>query len=125
MADVFEYYKAITNTKEQMITDDVSEAGYVPFVINRTLSYSTDALFHANQMNQYPQLDKKMQFDYYLYGLRKRNRFARWAKKFSSDDLDAIKQYYKYSDKRAMEALAVLDEQQIKEIKKRLHKGGK
>lgn len=125
MADVFEYYKAITNNKQQMITDEVSEAGYVPFVINRTLSYSTDALFHANEINQYPHLDKKMQFDYYLHALRKRSRFARWAKKVSTDDLDAIKQYYKYSDKRALEAIVVLTEQQIKDIKDRLNKGGK
>jgi hypothetical protein len=125
MSNVFEYYKAVTYTKQELITDQVSEAGYVPFIINRSLSYTNDGLFVANEVNRFPQLDKKLQFDYYFHGLRKRNRFAKWAKKVSSEDLDAIKVFYKYSDRKALDAIAILSEQQIKDIKDRLHKGGK
>lgn len=120
----FEYFKAISTTKEQLITDQQSEAGYVPFIINRSFSYFTDTLFHANEINKLPNLDKKMQYDYFYNAVRKRSRFTKWAKPSKAEDLEAIKQYYKYSDRKALEALSILNEQQIADIKTRLNKGG-
>lgn len=121
----FDYFKAVSSTKEQMIVDDQSEAAYSPFIVNRSLSYFADTLFHANQLNMLPGLDKKLQYDYYMTGIRARKRFTKWAKGSKSEDLDAIKQYYKYTDKRAIEAMSLLTQEQIDWIKQRLQKGGR
>lgn len=121
----FDYFKAVSSTKENLIVDEQSEAAYVPFIVNRSLSYFTDTLFHANQLNRLPSLDKKLQHDYYLHGIRSRKRFTKWAKGVKVDDLDAVKQYYKYTDKRAIEALSLLSQEQLLSIKKRLEQGGK
>ena len=40
-------------------------------------------------------------------------------------DLDVVKQYYGYSNKKASEALNILTKSQIDYIKERLYKGGR
>lgn len=124
MSSAFDYYKAVSQTKQQMITDSTSEAGYVPFIVNRTLSYFPDTLFHANEMNRLHTADNKLQFDYYLEALRPRKRFTRWAKKESNEDIEAVSIFYKYSERKAREAVALLSNTQLREIKNRLQKGG-
>lgn len=121
----FDYFKSVSLTKENLIVDDQSEAAFIPFLVNRSLSYFTDTLFHANQINRMHNIDKKMQYDYLFTAIRSRKRFTKWAKPAKSEDIDAIKQYYKYTDKRAIEALSILTDQQVALIKKRLEKGGR
>ena len=40
------------------------------------------------------------------------------------ENLEAIKEYFNYSNEKAKEALTVLSDDQIAEIKKKLDKGG-
>lgn len=40
-------------------------------------------------------------------------------------NLKDVKEYYGYNDKKAIHALEILNDEQIKEIKKSLYKGGK
>ena len=61
-----------TMTRRPLLEDDLQEKAYVPFVINRSLSYFPDTILYANQVNHYNQLDKKMQFDYLRLSLRPR-----------------------------------------------------
>jgi hypothetical protein len=104
--------------------DTQTEKAYAPYVVNRCLSYFPDTLLHANEMNRLNFLDKRVQYDYYLRSIRARKRFSKWLKKEESSDIDLIKQYYGYSDKRAREALRILTPEQIKSIKKELDTGG-
>jgi intergrase/recombinase len=75
-------------------------------------------------MNRLNFLDKKVQYDYYLGSIRARKRFSKWLKKEEDDDIELVKNYFGYSDKRAREALRILSKEDISNIKKELNIGG-
>jgi len=101
------------------------EKDYVPFIVNRALSYHYDCVMYANEMNKYPGVDKKLQYQFLLNSVRPYKRpFQKWQKLDKDGDLDAIKEYYGYSNERAKEALTLLSDAQIDEIKRRINKGG-
>tara|TARA_B100001093_G_scaffold46633_1_gene39602 strand:+ start:3648 stop:3896 length:249 start_codon:yes stop_codon:yes gene_type:complete len=78
----------------------------------------------ANEMNKYPNLDKDMQYLFYLNTLRKKKRFSPWLRKDKVTDLECVKQYYGYSNEKASQALKILTKDQINFIKQRLDIGG-
>ena len=119
-----EIMKSINMKTEHLDTDFIEEH-YVPFSVNKSLSYFPDSLDFAVRMDECPNLPKKAQYDFYYYGLRKRNRFARWhSPQDDPENLDVVMQYYNYSKDKAKEALKLLTEDQIKELKRRLDTGG-
>lgn len=125
MANLTDFLKSLNNTKINIIREDISlEKDYIPFVINRCLSYHTDTIMYANEMNQRSVLDKAMQYDYFLAALRPRNRFARWLRPEVIKNLELVKEYYGFSNSKAKEALKILSDQQLEIIKARLFKGG-
>lgn len=119
-----ELLNSINYSKKNILTDPQQEKEYAPFVVNRCLSYFPDTILHANEMNRLNFLDKKIQYDYYLRSIRSRKRFSKWFKREEDKNIDLLKQYYGYSDKRAREALAILSDSEIKNIKKELDIGG-
>tara|TARA_Y100000389_G_C17339838_1_gene452691 strand:+ start:315 stop:692 length:378 start_codon:yes stop_codon:yes gene_type:complete len=119
-----EVLNAINYDKTPLLEDDLQEKSYVPFVINRSLSYFPDTILYANQVNHYNQLDKKMQFDYLRLSLRPRKRFSKWIKSQEEDDLQLIKDHYNYSNERATEVLRVLTPNQIEDIRSLYKYGG-
>lgn len=121
----FEFVNAICDSKENLIIDDISEKAYNPFMVNRTLSYHYDTVLLANEMNRRAFLDKKLQFDFLINTVRKKKRFAKWAKPESSDDLEVVKEYYGYSNEKARQVLPLLNSDQMGQLKKRIFKGGK
>ena len=100
-----------------MDNDTNCEKLYLPFVVNRCLSYFSDTILYANEMNKNYHADHKLQYDYYVNSIRKRKRFSRWMKNESSDDLDLIKFHYKYSDRKAKDALLILGESGVNKIR--------
>ena len=118
MTKLGDYLNAVNHTKVPLLdTDDDSiEKGYVPFVMNRCLSYFPDTIFYVNEMNIRPDTSKKMQFDFYLHSLRKRKRFSKWLKRENPDDLQAVMDYFEYSEAKAREALNVLPKETVLEI---------
>ena len=118
MTKLGDYLNAVNHTKVPLLdTDDDSiEKGYVPFVMNRCLSYFPDTIFYVNEMNIRPDTSKKMQFDFYLHSLRKRKRFSKWLKRENPDDLQAVMDYFQYSEAKAREALNVLPKETVSEI---------
>ena len=100
-----------------MDADSNCERLYLPYVINRAMSYFTDTILYSNEMNQNHHVDKKLQYDYYMNSIRKRKRFSKWLKADQSDDIDLIKQHFKYSEKKAREVYSILGEQGISEIR--------
>ena len=121
----FDYVNAILQNKTQMMVDDATEAAYVPFLVNRSLSYHFDTIAFANEMNRRHLIDKKLQFDFLLNTVRSKKRpFAKWAKPEKNDDLECIKQVYGFSDSKARDALRLLSDEQIQKLKEKTHKGG-
>ena len=125
MADLFkEIIPSILQTKQYALLTEQDEKSYAPFMVNRALSYHRDTALLANQMNLYPSTDKKLQYDFLLNIVRASKRpYSKWYKKAKSSDLDTVKEYYGYSDAKAVEALKVLSEDQIAAMKKQLIKG--
>lgn len=124
----FDYVNSITYSKKDLMTDtendSLSEKQYVPFIVNKSLSYFADTVLYANEMNQYHHVDNKLQFHYLLNSIRPQKRFAKWVKKQDSDDIEMIREYYNYSIDKAYQALSLLSTDQLKSIKQKLEKGG-
>lgn len=121
----FEFANQILQGKKQLIVDEVTEAEYVPFMVNRALSYHKDCVLYANEMNRRHQLDKKLQNDFLLNTIRAKKRpFNKWIKPEKSEDIACIKSFYGFSDAKARDALRLLTDKQIQELKEKADKGG-
>ena len=103
--------------------DELAEKDYVPFLTNKSLSYFTDTLLYANEMNRYHFLDKKLQYEFYLNSIRKKKRFAKWAKADNNDEVMMVQEYFKFSPQKAKAALKVLSTQQKDIIKHKMENG--
>ena len=104
--------------------DEQVERNYAPYVVNRCLSYFIDTVLHANQMNEFSQADKKMQFDYLKNSIRKRKRFSKWLKNEMSDNFTVVKNYYGYSNTKTKEIISLLKEEEIEKMRLYLSGGG-
>ena len=120
----FEFIKAINETKEDVMVDDVSEKKYSPFIVNRGLSFFMDTIFQVNELNRNHHLDSRLQFDYLLNSVRKKKRYSKWLKPEKLQDLDVVKEYYGFSNEKANDALSTLSEDQLAFIKDKLNQGG-
>lgn len=128
MSNPFDYINAINFTKKDLMTgtenDDLAESGYVPFITNRALSYFPDTILYANEMNMNNHLDNKLQFHYLINSIRPKKRFSKWAKRQEDNDIEALMEYYGYNRTKAEAVISLLSPDQLKDIKKRLNKGG-
>ena len=98
---------------------------YVAFMINRGLSYFTDTVLLANEMNFHHRLPSKMQYDFYRGLVRPRKRFSKWSKKPDDDaEVKMVMQHYGYSSAHAREVLPLLGKDGIAKIKSIRDKGG-
>ena len=122
-----DYLNSINQNKENLMdTDDPGwEKNYTPYVINKCLSQHMDTIMYANEMNRLPNIDKRLQYDFFINTIRPRKRFSPWGKKKKVDDLELVKQYYGYSNEKAKQALRILSPDQLDYIKSKLKKGGK
>ena len=121
-----DYLNAINNTKQKLMdTDDnIWEKKYPSYIINKGLSYFSDTVMMANEMNRLHHASKHMQFSFLINTIRSQKRYSKWLKASKIKDLDVVKQYFGYSNNRAREALSLLDKKQIDYIKDKLYKGG-
>lgn len=127
MYDLFkDYVPAISHTKKNLMDseDELWEKSYQPYLVNKTFSYYLDTVLYSNEMNLHADVDSKLQFDYLLNSIRPRKRFSPWNKKEIDSDIEVIKEYYGYSNRKAEEVLSILSDAQIEYIKSKLYKGG-
>tara|TARA_R100000152_G_C6759361_1_gene183305 strand:- start:879 stop:1259 length:381 start_codon:yes stop_codon:yes gene_type:complete len=121
-----DYLKTINYTKENlMLVDPLSESKYPPFIVNKSLSYFTDTVLYANEMNRHAHLDNRLQYDYYVHAVRKRKRFSRWDKNEKSDKFDLLKEYYGYSDRKINEVMDLISDEELDTIKELVDTGEK
>ena len=117
----FEIIKAISSTKKDILEN---EKDYNGFMLNRGLSYFTDTVIYANEMNKYHHLDSRLQFDFLINIVRKRNRFSKWNKSIESENINAIKKFYGYSNEKARDVLPLLSDENLKILRGRIQHGG-
>lgn len=124
----FDFVNAITHNKKQLMTgtenDELAESSYVPFVVNKSLSYFPDTVLHANEMNRYGSTDNKLQFSYLLNSIRPAKRFAKWVKREDNESVELVKQFYGYSTEKAVQVVSLLTSDNLHYIKQKLERGG-
>jgi len=124
MPDLFkEIVPSILQTKKNVFDGDYKD--YKAFMVNRALSYHMDCVLYANEMNLRPGLDSDMQYSYLLNTIRSvKRKFQPWQKTEVLKDLECVKLYFGYSNEKAKDALRILTEDQIAEIRAKTNIGG-
>jgi hypothetical protein len=124
MPELKDILNAINNTKDYTLITSENSSEYLPFVVNRCMSYYPETILIANQVNQYGLLPNELQFKYYVNTVSRKKRYAPWLKYKVSDDVNTIKEYYGCSTKKAKELVKHTNKEMIIEMKQSLDKGG-
>ena len=126
MPDLFkEIVPSILQTKKSVFQDEYDYKDYNPFIVNRALSYHMDCVLFVNEINIHSGLDSVMQYQYLLNTIRPMKRkFQPWQKSEVDKDIESVKLYFGFSNAKAKEALRILNDEQIAEIKAKTNKGG-
>ena len=113
-------------TTRERYDSDVSEMkSYTKFLLNRTLSYHPDLIAYANEMNIHIDVSDKLHYDYMHHSIDKKRRSKKyWAKSKKYEYLEMVKEYFNYSNQKALSALSVLSDNDIETIKNLMNKGG-
>ena len=123
----FDFINDINFGKKSLLKDDdkgILEKEYNSFIINRGLSYFSDTVLYANEMNLRHELDKRMQNDYLLHSIRPKKRFSKWSKNKKEERVDLINQYFNYSNQKAREVLDIITDEEYNQIKQVFETGG-
>tara|TARA_Y100001936_G_scaffold107371_1_gene105444 strand:- start:1038 stop:1415 length:378 start_codon:yes stop_codon:yes gene_type:complete len=112
-------------TKEGYDEETPDRKDYKQFLINRTLSYHNDLIHFVNTMNRYPDVTDRLHYDFFTFAVPKKRRSKKyWAKGKKYANMEIVKEYYKYSTDKAIKALSILSEGDIKTLKSKMYKGG-
>lgn len=123
MATPFDFINSInSHDKKDIIREadsrEQAEKDYVPFIVNRGLSYFADTVLYANEMNLIPGVEKIAQFDYLRLSIRPKKRWSKWHKAEENADLDLVRSTYGYSAQKARAVLPLLSQHQLDELRK-------
>lgn len=121
MASPWDYLKSVTYTKDDIMTDG---SDYAPWIVNIALSHHLDTVAIAAEVSAMHRLPHRMQYDFLLHGIRKRKRFSKWPKVEEHPDLELVAEYYGFSKAKAREAVQILTEQELEEIRDSMYRGG-
>ena len=126
MNSPFDYVKSILYpNKEYMMNNHLNEGEYIPWITNRALSVHSDCIFYVQELNKYPFLNNKMQYDFYYHSIRKTKRiFISYPNNKKNECFDIVSQLYKYSPRKTAEALRLLSKSELNELTKIFEKGG-
>jgi hypothetical protein len=126
MPDLFkEIIPSILEKKKSVFRDELDYKDYNSYIINRALSYHMDCVLYVNELNKHSSLEKDLQYQYLLNTIRPMKRkFQPWQKSEVDKNIECIKIYFGYSNEKAKEALRLLTDEQIAEIKRKTDKGG-
>lgn len=118
--DLWKIVNSLCYGKERLLDEvpDHELKNYPRFMINRAMSYYPDCLKYAQMMNQCPDIDPRLHFDFYTYSLSKKKRFSSWVKVERDEYIPFVKELFQYNEAKAKEALKVLSLAQLEEIKK-------
>jgi len=123
-APIWQFYDAVCTGDGSIIDLPNFEKDYVPFIINRGLSYHEDAILAAAILDERPWLSKRLQVLYLINTLRPRKRFSKWLKPETLDDATVTAEYYGVSNRVARELVSLHSSGQLAKMRARLDKGG-
>lgn len=116
----FDLIKAVSEKKP---VEDPTQ--YNAYLANISFSYSLDTLMLANEMNCHPNLPPEAQFDFMNGTVRKGRRYNKWYKEVENPHLQLVMDYFQLSKQKALEALEVLTQENIRDIIESTDKGGR
>lgn len=121
----FDFTAAIDQKKRMDFTQEWVEKQYDPFMVNRSYLQAQRTVGAAALMDQYPALDKKMQFDFYWNMLPKSSSYTKWTKqdKENEDKIELLKKVFGYSRHKCLEVLPIITDWEA--LEKRIFQGGK
>ena len=108
---VFDYVKSI-NQKKPYLGEELED--YSSFIVSKALAGSLDCILIAAEINRYPRLSDRMEYDFYFHATRKSSRYSEWYKK--DNTLDELVQYFNISRKKAQEIQGLLSKDDLQEI---------
>lgn len=122
----FDFVASICSNNKESLMEQCPEgrSQYLPFIINRSLSYHEDTILLVNEMNRNSHLDVDKQYDFLRFTVRPRKRYAKWVKPIKNKNTDVVAEYYNISSLQAQEMVDLLDDSAIEKMKKYLNKGG-
>jgi len=110
----------------EIANPDSPDKAYVPFMINRGLSYFKDTILFANEMNIHHNIPNRMQYDFYRNIVTAKRRFSKWGKKANvMKDVEIIQKEYGYSREKAEAVYPLFNKNEINKLYKKHDKGGK
>ena len=101
-----------------------SMAGFSPYLCNHSLSNNLDTCLLGNEMNTHPNLPPVAQYDFLHGSVRKGKRWGKWNKPKEHPHLELVMNHFKYNKQKALEALTVLTQSDIRAIIEMSDKGG-
>lgn len=117
MTTPFDWVSRVSEKKpDPRDVDSDALSQYVPFIVNRALSYHRDAVLYVNEMNLFAELDADMQADYYFGALPKRRRFSKWGKAKRDLGAAALSKVYGMGTREAAAAVRALTPEQINTV---------
>lgn len=123
-----DFLTAINKTKEDIFADQLEAASkaYPAFMVNRLLSYHKDCVLLCNELNLVSaQITNQQHYHFLLHSIPKKNRFAKLEKAEKEWAVELMIEFWDYSRKKAEEALPLLTEAQLEQLKLDTDKGGK
>jgi len=115
----FDFVKSINEKTENLIhVQPEAEKDYLPYMVNRALSFSPDTILYANSMNQRWTLDKKLQYDFLYGSVRRRRRYDKWMKREEDEMLPLVMELYQVNQRRAAEYLSLLTDEQKQQLRR-------
>jgi len=125
-----DWVKSISTTKEYLLDEveaddtDLLMKSYHPYLVSKSLLQNPQTIYAVNTVNMLPGISKKMHYDYLFHYLPKSKPKTKTPKKGSASkkskvnatQLNAIKEYYGYSNEKAKSAIEVLSPMQIHQI---------
>jgi hypothetical protein len=122
----FDFLNAINESKKDLIKEDpTNEKEYSAWMVNRGLSFFSDTVMYANEMNQRHQISNKWQFQFLLNSIPKKKRFSKWFKREEEKHLKLVMDCYGYSSEKAKQVLTILTPEQLKTIEEKQYTGGR
>ena len=127
MYELKDYLNAINQNKKDLMDseDEFWEKKYPAYIVNKALSAFPATIAYVNEMNRLCNLDKRLQFQFFLNSIRPKKRFSKWLRSTKIKNLEYVKEYYGYNNEKARQALDILDDEQIDHIKRIINRGGK
>lgn len=124
----FDFVKSLSQTKVNLLKQDPEhekDLKGLSYMINKSFSYHIDTILWCNEMNQRFNIDSVMLHDFYFYGLPAKGRYSKWSKELKDDDISLIMTHYGYSKQRAIEAIEILTQDDLSDIRQSRDVGGR